>query len=263
MVTYSLYLITNKVNGKRYAGQTKGTIEDRFDKHKYDAFGAKRGFAIHAAMRKYGVENFEIKLLSVCYSLKDSNHREAYYIKLFNTLAPNGYNLRPGGDNSAMSQETKKKLSESRMGEKHHFFGKHFTDSHKKNLSISHTGRGLGRKMPEETKLKISQANSGCEITQEHRDKISKTLTGVPQTKERKENIRIAFWKSDSVQSRIDRLIEEGLKTAKPVLCHQNGKTYKSTHEAARELGLQRQHIKGTIDGKAKFTKGYSFEYVK
>ena len=263
MITYSLYCITNQINGKRYIGQTKKSIEDRFDKHIYDAFGAMRGFAIHAAMRKYGIENFKIKLLSICYNLKDSNHRESYYIKLFKTLSPNGYNLKPGGDNAAMSEETKKKLSDARKGEKHHFFGKHFTDKHKKNLSISRTGVGVGRKMTEEHKRKISEANTGCEITQEHRDKISKTLTGVSQTAERKENIRIAFWKSDSAQSRIDRLIEEGLKTAKPVLCHQNGIVYRSTHEAAKELGLQRQHIKGTIEGKAKFTKGYSFEYVK
>jgi len=262
MITYSLYIITNKVNGKRYIGQTKGSVEDRFDKHKYDAFGEKRGYALHAAIRKYGIEDFEIKSVSRANGLDEANHREAYYIKLFNTLAPNGYNLKPGGDNASMTEDTKRKISESKKGKKHHFFGKHFTVEHKKNLSVAHAGRGLGRKMPEETKSKISKANKGCEIAQQHRDKISKTLTGTPLTSKRKENIRIAFWKSDSAQTRIDRLIKEGLKTAKSVLCHQNGKIYSSMHEAAKELGLQRQHIKGTIEGKSKLTKGYSFEYV-
>ena len=87
MIVYSLYVIINKISDKRYVGQTKHSIEERFEKHKYDAFGAKRGFALHSAMRKYGIENFEIKPLSRCNTLEESNHRESYYIKLFNTLS--------------------------------------------------------------------------------------------------------------------------------------------------------------------------------
>ena len=96
-----IYKITNKINGKRYIGQTKFTIENRFKKHVYDAFGRdNRQQAIHAALRKYSVENFEIAIISHCNSIEEMNRREIYYIKLFNTLAPNGYNLSLGGNNS-------------------------------------------------------------------------------------------------------------------------------------------------------------------
>ncbi len=262
MITYLLYLITNRVNNKRYIGQTKGTLESRFKKHKADALVAMRGYALHAAIRKYGIENFEIKLLSKCQTLGEANHREAYYIRLFNTLSPNGYNLKSGGDNAPMSEETKRKLSEGRKGERHHFFGKHFSDEHKKNLSLSQKGK-RGRSTSEETKRKQSESHKGKPVSKEHREKLSKALMGVSHTEERKENIRLAFWKSPSAQKRIDILTQEGLKKSKPILCHQNGKIYNSLHEASRELGLQRQHIKGTVDGKSKFTKGYSFEYAR
>lgn len=258
-----VYLITNKINGKRYVGQTKYAVEYRFKKHKQDALVAKRGYALHAAIRKYGIENFEIKVLSRCDTLEQANHREAYYIKLLNVLAPSGYNLRPGGDVSPHSEESKNKMSKSRMGIKNHNFGKHFTAEHRGKIAESNKGRGLGRKLSLETREKQSKSQTGKIKAKEHLEKISKSLTGVPQTKERKENIRLAFWKSSSSQSRIDGLIEEGLKTAKSILCHQNGKTYRSLHEAAKELGLQRQHIKGVIEGRSKFTKGYSFSYAK
>lgn len=256
-----IYLITNKLNGKRYVGQTKFSIEDRFEKHVYDAIIANRGYALHAALRKYGIENFTIKLLSKCNNLGEANHRESYYIRLLNSLSPAGYNLRPGGDNSPISAETKKKMSENRKGNKHHFFGKHFSDQHKKNLSESQTGRGLGSKMSEETKKKMSLSHTGKEFSEDTKKKLSDALLGIPLTDERKENIRMAFWKSDSAQSRINRLIEEGLKTAKPVRCIETNMEYRSIHQAAKNMGLHRPGIKRSLDTGKKY-RGYTFEYA-
>ena len=49
------------------------------------------------AIKKYGEEAFGVKILVRCDTPEELDHREAYYIKIFNTLAPNGYNLRAGG----------------------------------------------------------------------------------------------------------------------------------------------------------------------
>lgn len=76
------------------------------------------------AIRKHGKKNFSIKTLAKCNSLEELNHREQYYIRLFDTLYPNGYNLRPGGDNSMPSDSTKKKMSKAKIGKNNPNFGK-------------------------------------------------------------------------------------------------------------------------------------------
>lgn len=66
----------------------------------------KKGYpsAIHAAFRKYGIENFSFEVIEECLS-EELDIREAYWIKELNTMAPNGYNLTAGG------QHIKKKFS--------------------------------------------------------------------------------------------------------------------------------------------------------
>ena len=44
---------------------------------------------------------------------------EKYFIFTNDTLHPNGYNLRDGGDGKMFSEETRRKIGESRKG-KHH-----------------------------------------------------------------------------------------------------------------------------------------------
>ena len=47
---------------------------------------------LYNAMRLYGIDNFIIEELEQC-SPENRFERETYYILLYNTLAPNGYNL--------------------------------------------------------------------------------------------------------------------------------------------------------------------------
>ena len=97
-----IYCITNNVNGKQYIGQTSTTIGQRFIGHRYRAKHDSNQY-IHNAMRSYGIENFivkEVKCISngslsdLCNEL---DKLESYYISLYNTLNPNGYNNTVGG----------------------------------------------------------------------------------------------------------------------------------------------------------------------
>ena len=90
-----IYKIENLLNGKSYIGQSI-EIEHRFAKHKC----AKDDFYIHRAIRKYGVENFSFKILEEC-NLEELNEKEKYWIKYYNSLTTNGYNMIPGGSNGA------------------------------------------------------------------------------------------------------------------------------------------------------------------
>ena len=90
----TIYQLTNKVNGKIYIGKTYD-LDRRISEHKC----ANKETLISQAIRKYGWENFEIKILEKC---KKSlvNVREMYYIKKYKSLSKYhlGYNMTEGGE---------------------------------------------------------------------------------------------------------------------------------------------------------------------
>ena len=112
MGKWVVYLITNESNGKGYVGITNErhkTIYDRLEDHiKMASDGGRRSpngrlYPIHAAIRKYGEENFSVKVLENKYfDLEDAQELETYYIKKLNTYASGsargGYNLTFGGE---------------------------------------------------------------------------------------------------------------------------------------------------------------------
>lgn len=115
MIFGIIYKITNKINGVSYVGQTTKTISQRWTCHKNKNSSCR---FLKYAISKYGAENFEIKEVAKCNSIDEMNHRESYYIRLFKSLAPNGYNLTTGGKNKLASEETKQKMRESQIGKK-------------------------------------------------------------------------------------------------------------------------------------------------
>ena len=91
-----IYLITNKINNKVYVGKTITTVAERYSKHIWSAKNNDDNCAIHYAMRKYGLENFEVKEVEVC-SLEEVNNKEIYWIKYYDSYN-NGYNETIGGE---------------------------------------------------------------------------------------------------------------------------------------------------------------------
>ena len=91
-----IYLITNRINGKQYVGQTSRTIEQRFNEH-----ASCRRTAIDKAIAKYGRENFTVEELETCDTIEQANEREQYWIAFYGCMAPKGYNLTTGGKSNA------------------------------------------------------------------------------------------------------------------------------------------------------------------
>ncbi len=87
-----IYLITNKVNGMQYVGQTIHKLKHRIEHHK-----RYNKSYLGNAIKSYGWENFEVAILEECNSPEELDEREIFWIKKLNCKIPNGYNLTDGG----------------------------------------------------------------------------------------------------------------------------------------------------------------------
>ena len=91
--THYIYKITNESQasgtGKSYIGQTCN-IQRRICEH----LTGEGSRPLLQDITKHGVGKFTFEVLRCLYDEPHLDHLEDYYIRVFNSLAPNGYNLR-------------------------------------------------------------------------------------------------------------------------------------------------------------------------
>jgi group I intron endonuclease len=126
-----IYQILNKINNKCYIGQTATSFARRYDN---GGWHIQSNNYLRNAARKYGLENFEINILEdgIC-SINELNEKEIFYIKKFNSIMPNGYNLMEGGQRTldrCHHEKSKEKMSRSQRknSENNYRFLNHHTN---------------------------------------------------------------------------------------------------------------------------------------
>ncbi len=122
-----IYLITNKINGKMYCGQTIKPLIRRFKAHTKKT---SKCYALTKAIQYFGDENFYFDQIDSATTYKELNMKEVYWIETLKTMSPNGYNTRFGGRNGKITNETKEKIKKTLTGTKQ-------TESHRRNNSES------------------------------------------------------------------------------------------------------------------------------
>ena len=96
-------------SGKIYIGQTTQSLSERA---RFMGEGYRNCTAFYRAIQKYGFQNFSQEVLEeISYEnlseLKEQlNKLEQYYISKFNSLVPNGYNIRLGGEVKGFSSDS-------------------------------------------------------------------------------------------------------------------------------------------------------------
>ena len=173
MIGY-IYLIIDLTNWKKYVGQHHYHIE------KLDSNYHGSGTIISKIYKKRPHTLKEV-YLKTCYTQEELDEWEQYYIKFYNTLSPNGYNLEEGGRGGVPSEETRRKMSATQKG-------KHHSEEIKKKISEANKGKpahNKGKTMSEETRRKMSEAkkgkpahNKGIPISEESKRKISESKKG-------------------------------------------------------------------------------------
>ena len=164
---YVIYMVTNSVNGKSYIGKTVQGLKDRWDNH---LSKARRGvgYYFHKAIRKYGEDCWDIKIMYVSFE-KDDKHLfevEEQLVAEYDTFHK-GYNSCPGGRGTG-------------SGKDHPRWGMRHTPKTLSILSAIHKGNQywLGKKHTEESKVKMSASNTGRVISKSTKDKLSLANSG-------------------------------------------------------------------------------------
>lgn len=261
---YDVYVHINKINNKMYVGQTCQNPKNRWR----NGDGYKGCTLFYNAIQKYGWDNFEHIVVLSNLSLEDANYFEEILIKKLDTTNKDkGYNLRSGGENSRISDETKRKMSKSQKGKimsiesrlkmkEHHWdcsgennpnYGKRGVDSH-------HYGKHLS----DETRKKISDANKDKYVSEETRQKISKANKGRKShrlgkhlSEEHKKNLR----KSHTGMSGANN------PSARKVLCIETGEIYSTIKEASNKMCISSSSICSCCRGNRKTAGGFHWKY--
>lgn len=121
MAIYSIYRITNLVDGKVYIGKTKQKPIDRWHRHVRDASKGSQTL-LHRAMRKHGIENFKLDVIFNTILEADLNEFEQYFINEYHSFmaTANGYNMTKGGD--GISPDLCSSIQKKKVAAGEHFF---------------------------------------------------------------------------------------------------------------------------------------------
>lgn len=164
-----IYKITNTITNKIYIGQRKSQELDE------SYWGSGR--LIKQSIKKYGLDAHNRELIEFCETIDILNEREKYWIKYYNCLTPNGYNIAVGGNqcpvhklSDAEKQQRSKQLSErnKKNWQNPEYREKMLKICHENGHKTHHTEERkqwlrehplfAGKKHSEEAKLKMSLA---------------------------------------------------------------------------------------------------------
>lgn len=122
-----IYRITNIKNNKIYIGQTIGSIQSRWNRHKNDALNNKLNTHFARAIRKYGPESFIVEQIDTAKTQEELTKKEHDWIVYYNSIEE-GYNETSAfdkcGGNTYKSktqkelEEIEEKIRQSKLGGK-------------------------------------------------------------------------------------------------------------------------------------------------
>lgn len=189
-----IYVITNLVNDKVYVGQTARKLKDRWRQHIWDS--KRKPFLLYRAMRKYGLDKFDITPICSAISPAVAGELESYFIKKYDSFL-SGYNMTSGGERCVQSEEMNKRKSASLKASWVKNPVSRQTPESIKKIRETMTGRPSHRKgktLSDETRKKMSEARKG---SKNPRFGKQSPMKGAKLTPEARQKISVAkklFW---------------------------------------------------------------------
>lgn len=275
----TVYMATNRVNGKCYVGITNRY----FTKRRGDHFAtARRGSPtiFHKAIRKYGNDAFKWDILA---TVDDYGTAKSMEIWLIEQMKPE-YNITKGGDGYlgyVPTPQAIEKIRAANIGRPGYWAGKNVPDHVKaaaregyKNMSPEARERinaGL-RRFHEKIRKRIVCVNDGKEFQSikdaaEFYSVDSSSVAGVCKKKGRFSTHGLVFRYVDDLDCRTaEQVIADGRRkrsplgrkqSAKKVQCLKTGKVFETVKEASEELGVSAGTVIHMCKGRNKY-RAYS-----
>jgi len=286
-----IYRATNLINNKVYIGQTIDSLEKRKYKHLW--FSKKKDclWYFHRAIKKYGENNFKWEIIDQTNNIESLNRLEEFYIDLFKNKGYKLYNLTLGGGGSkgrVCSLETRKKIGIKSKGRISPNKGKRMSDNTRKKLSESHKGKKLSEKIkkkisnnsinmhninPKYNTFVAIHINSGrCVGEWNHIDRCCKELNVNSESirkglknKTKKPNKYIYLYKKDYKNIDIDDILKfYNIKPFVVLECKNNkyiGK-WNNIQECSKNIGIDYTTIRAILNKKVLKPRKYLFKYV-
>jgi group I intron endonuclease len=256
--SYCVYIHENKINGKKYVGQTCQKPKDRWDSGR----GYKTCTYFNHAIQKYGWDNFEHIIVAENLTKEEANKIEKELISFYDTMNPQyGYNLTSGGEGISgfkLTDEQRKKISEAQIGKEvsdetrrkigeSHIGMKH-TDEAKEIMRKKHLRENLSQetleKMSSSAKKRLEAPENNPFFGKHHTDETCALLSDIAKNRfENKENHPM-YGKHHTDETK-QKLID--VAPSKSVIQFSLDKNivkiFISTRGAERETGIAHQHI--------------------
>ena len=196
-MNYTIYLRTNKINGKQYVGQTNNFKQREKQWKCLKWYYANK--KLTNDRNTFGTENFTVEILFETEDETEANEKECEYIEKYKTLYPSGYNVATGGKKGFKYQdEIVKERAAKITGEGNYWFGKTFTKEHKEKISEANKGKkrtnDFRQYMSDITKGK-NNPMYGKTHTNEWKKYMSKIMTCRKMPKEAIEKSAVRRWK--------------------------------------------------------------------
>ena len=287
---WCVYIHINNINNKKYIGMTCD-INSRFGKNgkgylhiNKDGQFLQPAFA--NAINKYGWENFSHKILYDNLLKEEADELEKKLIKEYDTQNPiNGYNIRNGGSNGHLSEETKEKLKEAMKdkynGKNNPFYGKQHSQETKDLLrqkgkenakDISGDKNPMfGKILTEEERYHRGDGRRNVHLSNDIKEKISESnkkyyethahhALGTHKTEEQKEALRKKMLGREMDAEWKEKIVKGN--SPYNYVCIETKSEYYSSGDASRQTGIDKVSIRRAADGKQNIAGGSHWKKI-
>ena len=222
---YYIYIITNKINNKKYIGQHKGYPDDNY-------FGS--GILITKAIEKYGKENFTKEIIEFC-TKENIDDKEKYWINYYNAVENNNFYNQMEGGTGGDGWKACNKWMKDNPEKAQEIYAKN--GARIKQWTKEH---------PEENKKHIKKMlESSHNYYTNHPEEITRVMNIVNKAKEQ--------WQKEhpeEYQAQIKKWREAGNEAnSKQIICLTTNEIFPSICEAARYYHTYQPNIRKAIIG--------------
>lgn len=245
----TVYLVTNLVNGKKYVGVTRFSIEKRWREHLNRRHLRTR---LLQAITKYGSQNFAIEPVASCLSIDAACEVERTVIQ---HLKPE-YNQTNGGEftcGKRVSREVVERIIAKNTGLKR---------TPEMNKANSEQAKARYASNPEyKAKIHASLEKARACCNEEKRIAAARLAnTGKKRTDQERAHLRAVHLGMRHTQEVLDRI---AAAKRKPIQCSTlYNERFVSCEDAAEKLGISTSSIYKVCSGARESVQGLCFSYI-